>query len=444
MLHVPWQDESLMLHGCTSYEECYHTLKEGYPSLRGSVERELHRKQMTKETDKKVEEILKKKEQKKNDKEDTNDGSNTDAAPVTNYDDESTDLLDSLRKNTSIKTEDELKNYVDNMSDDQLRLYEDMRMNMEHVSRHRKKQCTCDQLRPLKMFMFGGPGAGKSYVITALMGWAYVQTVVMKNPVGILLAAPTGIAADSVGGVTLHKLWKLPVSSSTSRNKVYIPYTNLSDDDRCRMKAEFANVCGFIMDEVSMVTNAMLMHIHLRLQEVFDSDKVFGGISILSSGDFLQLGPPFGDPSFETLTPRQVQIVSGNSGVPTSVDLWGTFAFHKLNNNHRCAGVENEIWRGIIERASLGNLNNNDVEILSKRLINTVDCTTKEEKLDVVTSNFIKAVVNKEDPLCLNPKRSMCAEFNNAVMIKRDEKPVKIGSMEAYYCPKAKKKKVII
>ncbi len=120
----------------------------------------------------------------------------------------------------------------------------------------------------------------------------------------------------------------------------------------------------------------------------------------------------------------------------TAVDLWGTFACYELKNNHRSSGDQNVLWREILRRVSLGMLTSRDVEVLNARLIDTGECSTKEERLDVFVDKFLESSDAGDEPLCLFPKRKMCQEFNNAVMSKRGEKPVVVRAMDVYNCPK--------
>ena len=345
-------------------------------------------------------------------------------------------MFDSIRKNVTIRTEEELAEAVASMSADQKQVYDLITENSLHVALHRRKQsqCPCNKFEALKMFVYGGPGCGKSYLIKTLMGFAYVETELKNNPVHFLLAAPTGIAACNIGGETLHSLWNLPVE-----NKRFVPYRALIEPTRCRMQTNYRNVCGMIVDEISMVSNEMLMHINMRMGEVFRSEEPFGGVQMLVFGDMLQLEPPKAEPPYVSLEPDQVSSITG--GVPTAVDLWGTFYCFGLKNNHRSGGEENALWRDILRRVSLGMLTCNDIDILNCRIIDTSKCTLREERLDVFVRTFLELFDAGREPLCLFPKRVMCQEFNNAVMSKRGEKPVAIRAMDVYACPKTVKKK---
>ena len=53
------------------------------------------------------------------------------------------------------------------------------------------------------------------------------------------------------------------------------------------------NLKVIIIDEISMVSNKLLLYIHQRLTEIFGTtnNAPFAGISIIACGDFYQLPP---------------------------------------------------------------------------------------------------------------------------------------------------------
>ena len=67
----------------------------------------------------------------------------------------------------------------------------------------------------------------------------------------------------------------------------------MSDQKRTQMRISFAELKLIIIDEISVVSNMGLLHIHQRLKETFamPSSELFAGISILVLGDFYQLPP---------------------------------------------------------------------------------------------------------------------------------------------------------
>jgi len=99
--------------------------------------------------------------------------------------------------------------------------------------------------------------------------------------------APTGIAAFNIDGLTVHRLLQLPVEHSQTPK-----YKQLVDHVLKILRADLKDVILFIIDEVSMIFNLILMYIHLRLSEIFDitvcDDGWFGPKYVLLFGDMLQ------------------------------------------------------------------------------------------------------------------------------------------------------------
>ena len=103
----------------------------------------------------------------------------------------------------------------------------------------------------------------------------------------VLLLAPTGVAAINIGDTTIHTGLNIPVGCFGK----HLP--PLSDKMRSMLRNRLSEIKVLIIDEVSMVSNDLLLHIHLRLTEIFASkgNFPFAGITVIAVGDFLQLPP---------------------------------------------------------------------------------------------------------------------------------------------------------
>ena len=62
-----------------------------------------------------------------------------------------------------------------------------------------------------------------------------------------------------------------------------------------------------------------LANIHMRLKELFGSDRWFGGRNMLFFGDFLELQPVNGNPVFERIAQKSLTL---RLGCATSVNTW--------------------------------------------------------------------------------------------------------------------------
>ena len=59
------------------------------------------------------------------------------------------------------------------------------------------------------MFISGVGGTGKSFLIEAIK--LLVRKIWPSNDLTVAVAAPTGLAAFNVGGLTIHRLFQLPI-----------------------------------------------------------------------------------------------------------------------------------------------------------------------------------------------------------------------------------------
>lgn len=131
------------------------------------------------------------------------------------------------------------------------------------------------------LFITGGAGTGKSYLLKRLI--AHLTSRKKKVVVG----APTGMAALNVGGVTLHRLFGLPIGLVED---IYINAGNV----RSLMKNSYdvihkADVV--IIDEISMCrADAFARIANIILYE----ERAGHHIQVIFCGDFLQLPPVVG------------------------------------------------------------------------------------------------------------------------------------------------------
>ena len=340
------------------------------------------------------------------------------------------DLFESVRKQSTIVTEEALKEAVDGLSKDQREVYDLFVQNVEHYYRHLNdtQDCYCGAFEPIRLFCSGVAGSGKSHLLRTLMGYQYVRSEVRKQPCHILLGAPTGIASYNVSGQTLHSMWNLPVQ----HNKV-AKYKALASKVKFNMQANYKRACGLLLDEVSMVSNTMFICIHMRMNEFRASnEQPFGGMPLVVFGDLLQLEPVDGPPAFVKMKPLDSARMF--DALPVALDLWKSFQFIELKTNHRQKGQDNAQFRSTLGRIRTGMPTLSDIQYLMKRMIDVKGCTNGVELLDRFVDKFLECEVAGLSPVCLLPTISMCTDFNRAVMHRKGEKPIRILANDIISC----------
>lgn len=134
-----------------------------------------------------------------------------------------------------------------------------------------------------QILITGSSGSGKSYVLRFFMRYFFEQPDC--EPV---LLAPSGVAANNISGHTIHRFFNIPRTESSGEQPDCDP-VRLALRIR-QLKAQGKRPC-LLIDEVSMVSSPLLEIMSQGLRQALDSDKPFGGCTVIFFGDFGQLGP---------------------------------------------------------------------------------------------------------------------------------------------------------
>ena len=141
------------------------------------------------------------------------------------------------------------------LNPDQRRVFDHVIGHFLHQKSHEGNQCSCDFIA-LRMFLSGVGGTGKSFLVEAIK--ALVNSLWSSDNLLCGVAAPIGLAAFNVGGVTLHRLFQLPVEHATKAPS----YWPLPKTSQKVMRATLSDVKLFIVDEISMVSSINLAFVH--------------------------------------------------------------------------------------------------------------------------------------------------------------------------------------
>ncbi|XP_058810505.1 ATP-dependent DNA helicase pif1-like [Phymastichus coffea] len=326
------------------------------------------------------------------------------------------DVQDLIEKVCEKKDDIDIDQSIKNFNTDQLRIFNTITSAISSGN------------KVIRMFVSGFGGTGKSYLIENLVLWNK-----LKRNKNTAVAAPTGIAAFNIQGLTIHRLLQLPVEQGGTAK-----YKPLSDNALKRLRQSLKDVDFIIIDEISMISNITLMYIHLRLAEIFfTSDKEdgwFGKINIVVFGDLLQLPPVREDFAVIALTRSQIEkYIKGM----LSFNLWTLFEYEELTINMR--QKHDKVYSEILGKLRLGYLANSDIETLQQRKIpfssDTPSISLHElcEYLNNLSNNTV----------CLMPTKDMCSILNNTMLEKLEAEKIKLIANDCYKCPKRLEKKVL-
>ena len=289
-----------------------------------------------------------------------------------------------------------LEERVDMLNADQRRVFEKVKSHFLHQQLHEGNKCQCN-LEPLRMFVSGVGGTGKSFLIETIR--ALVDQLWPSNDLTRAIAAPTGLAAFNVGGTTIHRLFQLPVEHEGKSAM----YWSLSKPSQKVMKTTLRSVKVIIVDEVSMVSSLM----HLRLNELFGGNDWFGSKNMLFMGDLLQLQPVNGSAVFERITRKSLQFKLGCvATVNISKDA---VEYDELTINER--QKQDQEFSSMLDCVRRGCPTDETLSTLKKRVIQV---STSEK--------FVEFQKSGQTPVCLLPTRKACREFNDEMLASLDSK----------------------
>ena len=241
------------------------------------------------------------------------------------------------------------------------------------------------------MFISGVGGTGKSFLIETIK--SLISNLWSIKNLTCTIAAPTGLAAFNIGGVTIHRLFQLPIEHN-SQTANYWPLPKTSQK---LMKTTMHDVKMFIIDEVSMVSSLNLAYIHLRLDEMFNSNDWFGSKNMLFVGDILQLQPVNGNPVFEKVGNKSL---AQKIGCVTAINIWkDAIEYEELTINER--QKNNSTFSSLLHAVRCGQFNEEVEAELQKKLIQKP-----------ITDLFTELQQCGQSPVCIFPTRRQCNEFN--------------------------------
>ncbi|CAF2067611.1 unnamed protein product [Rotaria magnacalcarata] len=178
-------------------------------------------------------------------------------------------------------------------------LLESMSEERQHVFYQVRQWCTKrlqnPDIEPIHVFITGGAGTGKSYLLKCLHYEATKSFSRKKHlepdenieEIHALITAFTGAAAVNVGGITIHSAFGM----NTQRNRFY---ENLSCEKLNTYRCKLGSLKLLFVDEVSLVQEGLWRVMHSRLNQIMGihyNSVIFGNVGVIAIGDFYQCAP---------------------------------------------------------------------------------------------------------------------------------------------------------
>ena len=224
----------------------------------------------------------------------------------------------------------------------------------------------------LHLFITGSGGCGKSHLIKTVYH-SLTKTLCSKNSDNpkVLLLVPTGVAAINIEGMTIHSGLGIPIG----HHGKHVP--RLGDKMRSKLRSKLSELCVVIIDEISMVSNLLLLYIHQRLVEVFgsSSDLPFAGISIIVFGDFYQL-PPI----------QQRTIYAEYKDVWLNLSpLWRLFRIAELHEVMRQKG--DNVFIDLLNKVRVADINIDDENLIKSKFVKPEDGNYPHQAIHIWAEN---------------------------------------------------------
>ena len=261
--------------------------------------------------------------------------------------------------------------------------------------------------KPLRMYIGGPGGTGKSRVIHALNDFFERR----GEPRRLRLTSYTGAAAKNIGGTTLHTALCLNATSSKSTGT----------KTRADLVAMWDGVDHLFIDEVSMIGCHMMVDIHNALVNATGCTDPFGGINVIFAGDFAQL-PPVGDTKLYThlnYGKLHADTLSGQKTVFGKL-LWRSIdTVVLLDEQMRQAGEANSRFVSLLNRLRDGSCTEEDFRLLNTRLISATDEDLKSELWQnasvIVSENAVKDAINVRATLAFAERTGQTVQWFEAI-----------------------------
>ena len=239
------------------------------------------------------------------------------------------------------------------------------------------------------IFLTGKAGTGKTTLL---------KHIAEKTNKNYVVVAPTGVAAINAGGVTIHSMFRLPITAFVPSDEFVdmnlatnrrLLISRLRFDKQKRRVIEELEM--LIIDEVSMVRCDVLDAVDYVMQVVRRNRNPFGGVQVMLIGDMHQLPPVVRDNEWNIVSKYYASPYFFDSQVYQKLDA----AEIELKKIYR---QQDQIFLNILNNIRNRDMQQEDYEHLEKRYHPDFDpkedgyilLSTHNRKADEVNQNELQ------------------------------------------------------
>ena len=225
------------------------------------------------------------------------------------------------------------------------------------------------QLMPLRMYLGGMGGTGKSQVIRAMVFFFQERNEAYR----FIVLGPTGTVAALLNGSTYHSVFKIP-RDTKSKNQDDIDGIVAEGSSLAAVNERLQGVDYIFLDEISMVSCNDLQQLATQAAKARNiHDSTFGGLSVITAGDFTQLPPTTGPSLYSNLvdtTMRSAVTIQSQNAVLGKI-LWHQFnivVILRQNMRQKEQTEDDDKLRTALSNMRYGACTTQDVSFLRSRI----------------------------------------------------------------------------
>lgn len=247
------------------------------------------------------------------------------------------------------------------------------------------------------LFITGAAGTGKTFLVNAIVD------EFEKKGKRVIKVAPTGVAARSIGGYTIHHQFHVDVKE----HKVQEKYEKKND--------WIKTTDLIVIDEISMVS--FLLFNTISRQIVKNNFK--GQIIVI--GDFYQLSPVFSETE-EIIAKRRGYVIDGNKSHCFHSEYWKRFGF-KTCQLTQAMRQEDQAFSTALFNLSRGTLTSEDRAYLkraqeNKRMDDAINLSCINKTVDKINKEELDKLEGKPVAFTAKTWRSYDTDIPKELILK--------------------------